>query len=325
MFSSKTSQYIKFENSSDKMSSEMSSEISPKNLPEILPETLPDISPETLPETLPDISPETLPYVTYETLLSELFSSSKKYLPMSTSHVLPSEYSNYSKLYPKNNYSKSYPLTFNHSLPSHELDRIYSGVFSPPIPLCFICDFKTQQQCKVIVDYKYDHRICCTFDHLERIYYRNECYNCNIKWYNVIVSYCTECDGYLIDKCINHSLCKCVFPNFNVRAQKVKGKKCIIFDDNKLKLYEENDVYDYIKNKEISKQPELSGLDNKNMKEIDENNNLINNVSLEKSLKASLETSLKEKKVAKAVADKKSWWNYFNIFGFNKTLKEKND
>lgn len=181
-------------------------------------------------------------------------------------------YSNISQLYPINNYLKSYPLTWNHNLPSYEIDKIYSsGIINNTN--CIICDSIATTNINSF------HSVFCTFDHLERKYHKNICVKCNIQWYNVNITYCTDCDGYLINQCNNHNICNCVFSDRIKRAQTVKCKKCIIFDDNKNNIYENNNVNDY-----------KHHYNNDEIKIIPYHN-------------VSLETSIKNNK-------KRTWWNY---------------
>jgi hypothetical protein len=169
-----------------------------------------------------------------------------------------SQFTEGSELYPINNYFKSYPLTWDPNLSSHEIDLIYSasnGMKATTYP-CIICNSTNTK-----VSHNHNYRLYNTFDRIDRIYYKNICKDCDIEWYNVDISYCTDCTGYLINFECNHPLCKCIFSD-RERAMKVKGKKCIVFGDKELIIHEIDTISEYVKkylenkldNKEVKKE-----------------------------------------------------------------------
>jgi len=221
--------------------------------------------------------------------------------------VSASQFANGSELYPINNYFKSYPLTWDSDLQSYEIDAIYSAG-TVYIPHCVICSLNLSNEFKNNVEVKPNcvHKIYCTFDLLERRYKKNICKTCNIKWYNVDISYCTECNGYLVNECSNHNVCNCVFSDRIKRAQKVKGKKCIIFDDNKMEIYENDDIIDYVKARKINADDEqVIGVESE-LKPLNSNEKVnVNNVSLENSIKNINENKNKRKR---------KWWDCLRFF-----------
>lgn len=218
-----------------------------------------------------------------------------------------SQFTGSSELYPINNYFKSYPLTWDPNLSSHEIDLIYSasnGMKATAYP-CIICNSTNTK-----VSDNHNYRLYNTFDRIDRIYYKNICKDCDIEWYNVDISDCTDCTGYLINFECNHPLCKCVFSD-SERAMKVKGKKCIVFADKESIIHDIDTISEYIKNYLENK------LDNKEVKkadiELDEIKYSINDENdKEKDClfdNSQLETSLKKSNIISK--PKKRWWTCY--------------
>lgn len=108
----------------------------------------------------------------------------------------------------------SKPLTLNYEKCSHY--KIYSENFNK---YCINC-----KSYNVTTYYNNIYKIYNTFKEEEVFYYKNKCVACKIEWYNINISYCSICNGAMIN--IDSNLNKCICTE---KIKHINEKKHIIY------------------------------------------------------------------------------------------------
>lgn len=119
------------------------------------------------------------------------------------------------------NISESKPLSWDPRLRSNEIDKIYSGEFLINLN-CIKC-----KSHNITTFYTDIYKIYCTFDKIERLYYKNKCIACENSWYDIDISYCIICNGAMINFDSNLNRCICID-----KPKRTREKKHIIYANN---------------------------------------------------------------------------------------------